>query len=828
MPHRACVFLAALTIAACAGTRDPAAPPPADAVAWPGAQADGSTLLPNGWRLLPHGRQIPLEADLPVRLAWQPGGRLLAVQHAGFRGHEVALVDTATDKVVRRIPLAHSWSGMAWSRDGERLFVSGGVDDVVRVLSVDANGAERAPESSWSVARKGAIALPAGMCVDEKDRLLVALQRANRVVRLDSSGHADLDVELPPDAIPFECAERGGRVFVSLWARAEVWVLDAETGARTAAIATGQHPSELLLSPDGERLFVSEGNENTVGVIGVDEARVEETISSALFPSAPPGSTPDSLAISPDGRTLYVANADNNDVAVVDVGERGASRCLGFVPVGCYPTSVRVSPDGTKVFVADGKGATGSHANPRGPRPSDTRLDEDQYTGSMFKGALTVFAPPDAAKLRDLTARTYRCAPLDAGAGVRAAARPRGSPIPARPGELSPIRYCVYVIKENRTYDQVLGDDPRGNGDPSLCLFGAEVTPNHHAIAQEFVLLDNFYVDAEVSADGHEWSMGAYATDFVERTWPVEYGGKAHVADANGRTVSLGYPSEGGDALATAKNGHVWDLARAAGIGYRSYGEFVVNGATPERPATTTVPALQGHFDPMYRSFDLGYADVRRAERFLAELAEFERTGDLPRLIVLRLPSDHTDGVCPGRPTPRAYLADNDLAFGMVLEGLSRSRFWPQMAVFSVEDDAQNGPDHVDAHRSIAFVAGPWVKRGAVVSTMYSTASVLRTIELILGLPPMSQFDAAATPMYACFADVPDPAPYVRRAARWQVGETNAADAWGAERSAAFDTSREDAADDVAFNEVIWRSVKGADSPMPPPRRAAFVRVAGD
>jgi YVTN family beta-propeller protein len=728
---------------------------------------------------------------------------------------------------------------MAWSRDGARLFVSGGVDDVVHVFRPGAagaggsgggaGGAGAAPEASWSVARGKALALPAGMCVDEHDRLFVALQRAQRVVRLDAQGRVGLDVELPPDAFPFECAVRGGRVCVSLWGRAEVWVLDAETGARAAAIATGPHPSELLLSPDGERLFVSNGNENTVSVIGVGEGRVEETISSALFPSAPPGSTPNSLAISPDGKTLYVANADNNDLAVIDVTDRGESRSLGFVPVGCYPTSVRFAPDGSRIYVADGKGSAGSRANPGGPQPTVAGTDPEQYTGAMFKGALSVFAPPSAEQLRELTARTYRCAPLEEGARVRGdAVRPRNSPVPARPGDPSPIRYCVYVIKENRTYDQVLGDDPRGNGDPSLCIFGAEVTPNHHALAQEFVLLDNFYVDAEVSADGHEWSMGAYATDFVERTWPVLYGGKGSAPVEGGPPKSLGYPSEGFFAIATPKGGYLWDLARAAGIGYRSYGEFVLNGATPDAPGTTKVPAIEGHFDPLFRSYDMGYADVRRAQRFLVELAEFERSGDLPRLIVVRLPNDHTEGTRVGRPTPRAHVAENDLALGMLVEGLSKSRFWPEMAVFVVEDDAQNGPDHVDAHRSVALVAGAWVKRGAVVSAMYSTASVLRTMELILGLPPMSQFDAAARPMYACFADAPDPAPYVRREATWRLDERNAATAWGAERSAGFDISREDAADDIAFNEVIWRSVKGADSPMPTPRRAAFVRTLGD
>ena len=813
--------LVALAIASCSHLRAGEPEP----VRRPGAQADGSVLLPNGWRLRPHGRQIPLDSDLPVRMAWHPGGRFLAIQHAGFGEHEVAILDAASETIVAKLPLTRSWSGMAFSPDGSRLYVSGGVDDVLRVFDFDAATGAGKLAANWPVDRQPGLNLPAGFCVRADGRIFLALQRANRVVRLDADGRRDLDVALPSDAFPFECAVREGVVYVSLWGRGEVWALDAETGEKLHVIATGPHPSELLLSPDGARLFVSNANDNTVSVIDTASAAVTETICSALYPAAPPGSTPNSLALSPDGETLLVANADNNDLAVFDVEEAGRSRSRGFVPVGLYPTSVRFSPDGRRVCVADGKGSSGSRANHGGPQPTQATANLGEYVGAMFKGALSVFEMPGDEELRELTARALRCAPLDATARVRGdARRPADSPIPARPGDPSPIRHCVYVIKENRTYDQVLGDDPRGDGDAGLCIFPAAVTPNHHALAAEFVLLDNFYVNAEVSADGHEWSMAAYATDFVERTWPSTYGGKGSVPVENGRPKSLGYPSEGSFALARPKNGYLWDMAAAAGISYRSYGEFVVNGATPDLPCIPKLPVLAGHFDPKFRTYDLDYPDVKRAERFLEELADFEQSGDLPRLIVLRLPNDHTSGTRAGKLTPRAFVADNDLALGRVINGLSRSRFWSGMAVFVVEDDAQNGPDHVDAHRSVCLLAGPWVKRGAVVSTMYSTASVIRTMELILGLPPMSQFDAAAMPMYGCFTGVPDTTPYATRAATWPLDERNGATAWGAQRSEEFDLSREDAADDLALNEVIWRSVRGATSSMPTPRRAAFVR----
>jgi hypothetical protein len=267
----------------------------------------------------------------------------------------------------------------------------------------------------------------------------------------------------------------------------------------------------------------------------------------------------------------------------------------------------------------------------------------------------------------------------------------------------------------------------------------------------------------------------------------------------------------------------LWDRARAKGVSYRSYGEFVANGATPDEPATTKVEALQGHFDPLFRSYDLDYPDVNRADRFLVELAEFERTGELPRLIVLRLPNDHTYGTRVGKPTPTAMVADNDLALGRLVEGLSQSRFWKEMAIFVVEDDAQNGSDHVDAHRTVALAISPYIKRGSVDSTLYTTSSMLRTMELILGLEPMSQFDAAARPMFASFTSTPDVAPYECRPVPVDMQELNLPDAPGARLSETLDLSREDAADDLVFNEIIWKAVKGADSMMPPPVRAAFV-----
>jgi hypothetical protein len=439
-----------------------------------------------------------------------------------------------------------------------------------------------------------------------------------------------------------------------------------------------------------------------------------------------------------------------------------------------------------------------------------------EYIGGLFRGTLGLIDLPNPERLATYTKQAYECSPLREDRQPVGDAPP-SKPVPRKVGDPSPIKHVIYVIKENRTYDQVLGDVKEGNGDPSLCLFPEAVTPNYHKLARQFVLLDNFYVDGEVSADGHEWSMAAYATDFVEKSWPLSYRGSPK--------GKLGYPSEGAAAKAARPaGGYIWDRCQEAGVSYRSYGEFIHPGAKPGDPARTTIKALEGHFDPLYHPYDLDYPDVKRAERFIAELRRFEREGGFPRFQVMRLPNDHTSGTRFGKPTPTAMVADNDLALGMVVEAVSHSKFWQETAIFVLEDDAQNGPDHVDAHRSPALVVSPYTQRGAVDSTMYSTSSMLRTMELILGLQPMSQYDAAARPMYATFTDTPNPAAYTHEEPKADRSATNGRLAWGAERSEKFDLTKEDQADDLLFNEVIWKSVKGANSQLPPPVRAAFVR----
>ena len=819
----------------------------------PGLQADGVVLLPNQWSLRPAGKQILL-GDFPVNMALHPSGSYAAILHCGHGQHEVSVIDIAASRIVSRANLEESFYGIAFSPDGRRLFCSGAGSEVIYEFEF-ANGYLSEPRTIplRDPKERG---IPAGLAVSADGKTVFAANVwAHRISVVDIPGRTNraeillstnapavltndlktaisadeasitkraeslLDQTRSDDPFPYGCAldEKRGRLYVSLWAQAAVSVIDLRTRTVLEQWKTEEHPNEMLLSKSGRHLFVANANRNTVSVLDTESGRTIETLLAELQPGSPPGSTPNSLALSPDEKVLYVANANINTVAVFDVSAVGRSRSLGFIPVGWYPTSVRVTPDGKRLLVANGKGIM-PKANRHGPQPGQDHLSSlREYIGGLFQGTLSMIDLPKAGafeeEMKKYTAEAYRCLP--AINSVFSAGSLEKNPIPRIAGDPTPIKYCIYIIKENRTYDQVLGDMRQGNGDSSLCLFPDKITPNHHQLAREFVLLDNFYVESEVSADGHEWTMGAYATDFVEKTWPLTYGHNKH--------KKYPYPAEGNFPIAAPAGGYLWDRAREAGVSYRSYGEFVANGKTTNDPSVSRVAGLRGHFDPWFRGFDMDYRDGKRADRFISELKRFEREGEMPRLQMVRLPNDHTSGVVAGKPTPVANVADNDLAFGRLVEAITQSKFWPDTAIFVVEDDAQNGPDHVDAHRTIAFVISPYTRRNAVDSTMYSTSSMLRTMELVLGLKPMSQFDATAMPMFNSFQAKPDLRPYKALPAAVDLNARNLKTAWGSRIR--MDFSKEDAVDDLVLNQVIWRSVRGAENPMPAPRRAAFVFV---
>jgi YVTN family beta-propeller protein len=797
---------------------------------WPGNQGNGVTLLSNGWRVAPAGRYVGV-SGLPMNLVPSPDGRLLAISSSGYTKPSINIFDTHTLQVVTHADVDHTWLGLIWHPDGKRIFASGSSENVIYEYTYQngklaASGTIRISPAEHHpggdvIENAGFVA---GMALSPDGNRLYAAQIYGEKMRAIDIAQKQVvaTAELPAEAYTCVLSPDGRTLYVSVWGASKIVVLDAATLAAKGEITVGEHPNAMALTRDGSRLFVACANTNAVWVVDTARGTAAEQISVALGAQAPAGSTPNGLALSPDEHTLLVANADNNTVTVADVSKPGASSVLGWVPVGWYPTNVLFDRDGQRFFVLDGKGLSGA-ANPRGPQPGGSRI-EGQYSGAMFQGGISTIPTPNAAALARMTATVRELTPYSDATRLAPAVAPVASPIPRRVGDSSPIKHVFYVIRENRTYDQVLGDLPHGNGDPSLTLFGEDITPNAHALVKTFTTFDNFYVNAEVSYDGHAYSMGAIANDFVEKMWPMNYGRKEGL-----------YLSEGGykmrnpyGNIAAPAQGYLWDAANRANVTYRTYGEFVAPDGSGEG-VTASVPGLDGHFHPKYPPFDLSIPDVRRIEIWAEEFAQMDKNGTVPQLSIVRLGGDHTQGTSPGALTPRAYVAENDQALGRLVETISHSSVWSSSAIFVLEDDAQNGPDHVDAHRSVLLAISPYSRHGEVDSTLYTTCGVLRTMELILGLPPMTQYDAAATPMYSAFATAATPTPFTHVPPRVSLTERNDWNSPGAAASAQMDFSAPDLAPDLELNQIVWESVRGRGSMMPPPRRTWFVQpIAGE
>jgi YVTN family beta-propeller protein len=803
------------------------APAPADR---PGYLGAGVTLLPNGWKIAPEGRHVQV-GDLPMTIVPSPGGRFAVVSTSGYDKPALSIFDTHSLQVIARLPLDHTWLGVVWHPDGRHLFASGSSENAI--YEFEWGDGKLTPGGTITLGpperHRGGDTIDnagfvAGMAISaDGQRLFEAELYGQRVRAIDlETRKVVASADLPAEAYTCILSPDGTTLYVSVWGGAKVIAFDAATLAQRAVLDVGEHPNAMVTSRDGSRLFVACANTNGVWAIDLSSRSAAEQISVALYPDAPAGSTPNALALTPDGRTLAIANADNNAVTLVDISTHGVSRVRGWIPVGWYPTGVLFNADGTRLFVLDGKGVSGSAPNLRGPQPGGFRT-EGQYSGAMFQGAISTIPVPTDATLQRLSQRVRDLTPYSAAHRLAPADAPVASPIPSRVGGTSPIKHVFYVIRENRTYDQILGDVEKANGDATLTLFGEDVTPNAHALVNQFAVFDNFYVDAEVSYDGHAFSTGAYATDFVEKMWPANYA----------RREGL-YLSEGGyrmrnafGNIAAPAQGYLWDAARRAGATVRSYGEFAFG--RDGGPIAATVPGLDGFVNPDYAPFNLRIPDVQRVDVWRKEFEQFDKDDTLPALSIIRLGNDHTSGTTPGALSPRSLVADNDLALGQLVETISKSRFWKESAIFVVEDDAQNGPDHVDAHRSVLLAISPFVRHGVVDSTLYTTSGVLRTIELILGIPPMSQYDASATPMYNAFQPTPIGDPYTHLEARVALDERNDWSSPGAAESAAMDLSEADLAPDLLLNQIIWQSVRGKGAVMPPPRRTGFVHpIAGD
>ncbi len=658
-------------------------------------------MLPNGWSLTPAGRSLPA-GDLPLNIAVSNSGNLLAVTNNGQSTQTIQLIEGRTEKVLHSIEIPKSFYGLKFSRDERFLYASGGNDNWILKYAVTGN--KLVLNDSLKLGQKMTDKIsPVGIELDDAKNLLYVVTKDNNslyiidlrskaIVHQEQLGHEGYTCVLSPDR---------RELYISLWGGRKVGVFATETRKMTATIDVAYNPNELILNKNGQFLFVANAGDNSVSVIKTQTRKVIEVLDAALYPNSPVGSVTNGLALSKDEKTLYIANADNNAVAVFDVSTPGRSQSKGFIPVGWYPTSVRRV--GTRLFIANGKGFT-SFANPQGPQPVDRSVRSEshrgevkqpnnrlQYIGSLMQGTVSIVDEPNEPTLALYSRKVYENTPYKKEKELLAEGE-AGNPVPMRVGDPSPIKHIFYILKENRTYDQVFGDIKEGNGDTTLCLFGEKYTPNQHKLAREYVLLDNFYVDAEVSADGHNWSLGAHANDYLEKTWPTGYGRRGGTTEGMGRR-----------AIANNKDGFIWDFCKKKGISYRSYGVFVDKDKG-------NIPALDARHVCSYFAtyYQQNVKDTARVNQWKRDFDSLVVAKAVPAFNSIRLGADHTQGLAVGRPTPFACVADNDLAVGMLVEHLSKSPIWNQSAVFVLEEDAQNGPDHVDAHRAIALVIRPY------------------------------------------------------------------------------------------------------------------------
>jgi YVTN family beta-propeller protein len=840
-----------------------------------GLQPDGRIVVPTNQILQPAGTQVSFPGR-PVDLLSIDEGRTLVAKNM----RDLVFIDPSTGTIRQTLALPAASKDLAGAFSAVGLVAAG-----ERVYATDSQGAVRIAKRSASGAYEwdghlalkapavGGVAYPTGIALQGDSQLWVCASRGNELQLLNLES-GEVLARVPVGVAPYAPIVIGEKVYVSNWGgdqpvEGEANHTTSGTGVKTdprtsvanhgsvsvvsrvgdewkqtKTITVGGHASGITASPDGKFVYVANANSDSVSVIATANDAVVETIDCKPEAKLPFGTGSNAVALSPDGRTLFVANGTGNCVAVVTVGslsggpipdgKSAPSQVAGMIPTGWYPGAVRLSDDGKRLFVANVKGH--GSLQPRDDDPKkvgkgdgdDPAVPQDLGKNSHdHLGTISLIDLPDSAALKGYTDTVNANNRL--GYAIAGMEKPRPDatpvPIPERHGEPSIFEHVIYVIKENRTYDQVFGDMKEGNGDASLCIFGEEVTPNHHQLAREFVLLDNFYCSGVLSADGHSWANAAYATDYLEK----QFG-----------QFTRSYPYEGSDPLAFPVSGFLWDNALANKKSFRNYGEFVKSAYEPKNAkwgdlyadflngtsnvkitATPNLRSLDPYSHPNYPGFPLVTPDVYRAKLFIDELHEYQKEGKFPNLVYLFLPADHTNGTRPNSPTPRAMVADNDLALGMVVEAVSNSSFWAKTCILVTEDDPQNGFDHVDGHRTVGMAISPYTRRNMVDSTCYNQTGLVKTIELILGLPPMTQLDLGATPMRGCFTDKPDLTPYMAVKNQIPLDELNkevgALDGKAREfalESLALDLAVEDRADEETFNRILWFSVRG-DQPYP-------------
>lgn len=806
-----------------------------------GPQPDGSVLVPSNQLLRPAGFQVNLPGR-PVDMLIMPGGKYLLVKNM----YDLDLIRIEDRKVIQSLPFRSSgasFTGLCLSPDGSEAYVTDSRDRLC-IAEIDKNYLMTwrdpiiLPHPEF-----GGQSVPGGIAVNQKgDMVYVTLSRNNTlaVVNMKDRKITEIPVGMAPYGVIINSSDKayvtnwggrhpeeedstynssGSQIVVDPGTGAassgSVSVVDLENNKVIKSIEVGLHPSGMVLSPDGRLLYVACANSDLISVIDTENDEVSEAISVHRTGDMLYGSSPNALTISPDGKYLYVANGTENAVCVIRTGTPAS--IAGYIPVGWYPGAVTIDEDGKTIYVANVKG-TGS----RNQLTTEMGYNSHDHLGSLS------FIPVPSGK--DLTAMTEIVDMNNSWSSTlkgyyRKGGKMKKVPVPVTPDQVSVFKHVVYIIKENRTYDQIFGDMAQGNGDTSLVHFGRDVTPNHHLLAETFILLDNFYCSGILSADGHQWTDEAFVTDYLEKS----FGG-----------FTRSYPYDGDDALAYSATGFIWDNVLRHGLTFRNYGEFVnaiiqprgtfteiyqdfVNGTGKfSIEAKANISTIEPYICKSFIGFPNVVSDVYRAGEFIRELREFENNDNLPNFIIMLLPNDHTSGTRPGMPTPRAAVADNDLALGRIVEAISESKFWNETCIFVTEDDPQAGLDHVDGHRTVGMVISPYTKRNEVVSNYYSQINMVRTIEDILGLPPMNRLDLMAESMVDCFTTEPDYTPYKAVLNNIPLDEINPSlvsltgdQLYWARKSVEQDLDDVDRIDEDIFNRIIWHSVKGYDKPYP-------------
>jgi YVTN family beta-propeller protein len=737
--------------------------------------AAGVTTLPTGWKIRGTDGPVATVGTLPTGLVLSHDGSRVFVLETGHRKPALRVLDATTLHEIRSVPLNGAFGAPLRDASGEGVWVAIAGTFQESIAHIDT--------STGTVDKTASLPVPfypVALAQQGNGPIAVAGDLANRIALVDPKTARVIgteDVGRHPAAALY--AGRNRKLYVA----ERGWNFVTALGGHDARIFVGRHPAAL--ASDGTLLYVANTDDDDVAVLDLATDRVVQHVKIPFARANAYGTSPNALVL--DGNRLYVTCGAANAVAVFRTSPHGLTP-LGAIPTGWYPTAVAIDRAHGVMYVANGKGES-SHANPRfNPL---ARVETDYIADNLAGSIRRIAIPSDAELARGL-------------ADVRELAQHES--VPANPVVRGggPIKHVIYVIKENRSYDQVLGDVAGADGDPSLVLFGDKVTPNQHAIVKRFGVFDRFFEDSHISADGHNWSTAAFANDYLERMWPQNY--------ANRRPF---YDFEDGAEAAIPHGGYLWDDAAAHGVTLRNYGEFVTAGPSGPTPVSSQNAVLNKNTDHSYATFDMAVEDVARFAEWKREFDAYETSRTLPQLEIVRFPRDHTSGTRAGAITPQGMVADNDLAVGKLVEAVSHSADWASTAIFVVEDDAQNGPDHVDEQRSTFYLASPYAA-GGVQHAMYTQASVLRTMEILLGLPPMSAYDAGAAPLSAAFVATPNLAPFDALPAQIDVHVKNGATAYRAADSERLNLTHADRADEGEMNDILWHAVKGPRATPPP------------